>query len=87
MYRTRPFRRHNFFKLRKRAKLIADTQQPFQSENHKTEWIVRNSDNLACCSCTDCGNPRKHFNKQSLQEIKNIITFKEQLYEDQLDDL
>ena len=33
------------------------------------------------CSCPWCGNPRKHFGKITNQELRENITFLEQLYE------
>jgi hypothetical protein len=33
------------------------------------------------CSCNMCGNPRKYFNRLTLEEIKNKISFKEYLLE------
>lgn len=33
------------------------------------------------CSCSGCGNPRKHFKKKTLQEKRAEISFEEQLQE------
>ncbi len=34
-------------------------------------------DNMAKCSCTMCGNPRKWFNQISLQELKSALDDRE----------
>ena len=33
------------------------------------------------CSCSSCGNPRKHFQEKTIQEIKFDISTKEELEE------
>jgi hypothetical protein len=36
--------------------------------------VVRMTDNPQSCSCWVCGNPRKWFKDQTIQEIKSEIT-------------
>ena len=34
-------------------------------------------DHIQCCSCSGCGNPRKHFKEKTMQEKKEDEKFKE----------
>ncbi|MBK1666538.1 hypothetical protein CKO28_00590 [Rhodovibrio sodomensis] len=39
----------------------------------------RTADHLAVCSCTMCGNPRRHFGSRTLQEQRACADTREQL--------
>lgn len=38
---------------------------------------VKHADYLAVCSCTQCGNPRRHFGERTLQERRMFIPVKD----------
>lgn len=46
-----------------------------------------NAKTPARCSRFCCGNPRKHFNELTLQEIKNLYNFNEGLEEIEIEEL
>ena len=62
----RVIRRKNKIRMKKKAKKI----YPYYD---KAETLA---DHLACCSCTMCGNPRKHFKDKTIQEKKEDDKFK-----------
>lgn len=37
-------------------------------KNPSDKMVARHADNLAICSCSMCGNPRKFFNEKTIQE-------------------
>lgn len=38
---------------------------------------VKHADYLAVCSCDQCGNPRRHFGRRTLQETKMLLPVKD----------
>jgi hypothetical protein len=57
------------FELRKKKKEAKKVLINCWYIKNPTDKIVgRHADNLAMCSCTMCGNPRKYFNKPTIQE-------------------
>lgn len=43
------------------------------------DYHGKNADNLAVCSCINCGNPRKFFKKITEKERVFVLNFKEQI--------
>lgn len=84
MTRTRDFRRKKHFAKVKRAyKILKGWYFPYAQEY--IDWNAhRMAENLKICSCPGCGNPRRkgiYLNKEermTLQERKNLISYKEQ---------
>jgi len=54
-------------KAEEKAKLFFRTDD---FEEWKEKWARKHADNLAKCSCHMCGNPRKYWNEETLQEKK-----------------
>lgn len=61
-----------------RAKVIA--KRKFRNRYHGAEWLsehqkerelLRMRKTGTPCSCTSCGNPRRHFKAKTRQEIKS----------------
>lgn len=65
MHRDLSYRRSQRDKRLKKSKKIAKLTFPYskgiEREDAIDKWTKRNSDNLQCCSCSMCGNPRKHI--------------------------
>lgn len=78
--RIRSGRRHHLYRQRRRAERILKQDQMITEEEAKTAAVYR-ADHLSTCSCDMCGNPRKHWKEETLQEKKSNIDFKEQLDE------
>lgn len=38
---------------------------------YPTSWALKNYNNMTVCSCSMCGNPRKHFGISTRQEIRS----------------
>ena len=57
--RSKSFRRNQLDKKKKLARKIYPHDDKAKSANH-----------LRMCSCYMCGNPRKIWNKDTLQEVK-----------------
>lgn len=38
------------------------------------EYVIKDVDHMASCSCWVCGNPRKYFKKLTLQEKRAILS-------------
>ena len=75
MNRTRDFRRHQLFKRKERAKRFANIDSSGNEKTRKmmVENFLKNANHLAQCSCWMCGNPRKYFNEETIQEKKHKI--------------
>jgi len=56
----------------KQAKEVAHNMWPGfpHDEEWEEQWAKRHADNMKACSCWMCGNPRKQFHKETLQEKK-----------------
>jgi len=67
----RALRRLHSRRMKKKAKRIY-----FWNDNPE-----KYADNLAVCSCPMCGNPRKHFHQETLQEKRADDEFKEEIEE------
>ena len=69
--RTRAYRRHHDARMVQRAK------RKFKQWGEYDDWIEwlapRFADNMAKCSCESCGNPRRHFNQLTLQELRSRL--------------
>lgn len=62
-------RRRDLARMKRKAKMI----YPWDTK-------AKDADHLAVCSCMGCGNPRRHFGGETLQERKARL-------EDELDDI
>ena len=60
---TLEFRRHHKKRIKAKAKRIVGDVTP-------KELGVRCNHGMTICSCHLCGNPRKHFNAKTIQELK-----------------
>ena len=74
----RSIRRHHKVRLRRKAKKIAKLFSLSTSkedvEKFADNHAKHNADNLASCSCSMCGNPRRHAkgkDKLTIQEKRN----------------
>lgn len=58
-------------------------KQRMKAKARKVYWYNTNpeklADNMCCCSCSGCGNPRRHFKEITIQEKKQLE--KESYYE------
>jgi len=73
-------RRHHYYRLKNRALEIMRVSWGFTT--HEANKVVgKYVDNMKPCSCSACGNPRKKFEKPTIQEAKSEIDFKEQINE------
>lgn len=61
--RTSKFRRHHRTRIKAKAKRIVGDVTP-------KELGVHCNHRMAICSCHFCGNPRKHFNSEPIQGLK-----------------
>ena len=68
--REKAFRRHQLQKKKKLARKIYPHDPKATNANH-----------LATCSCMACGNPRKHWNEDTMQEKKAELAFVAQMVE------
>jgi len=60
----RSIRRHNRERMKRKAEVVT------------AKWgcnlsVSKLADNLAFCSCSMCGNPRRWFKKKTIQELKS----------------
>ena len=78
--RTSDYRRHQMFKRRKKALKIAKSVFNMKEED-AIDFSLHYSNDLKMCSCPMCGNPRKHFNEKTIQEIKSIEKFQAEINE------
>lgn len=64
----RSYRRHHAERIKAKARRIW-----YQIWGHEIEEpcvLEKVADSIPTCSCWMCGNPRRHFNKQTRQELK-----------------
>jgi len=54
----------------RRAQLARKKRQALELYPHDPQ--AANANHLAKCSCHMCGNPRKHFKKRTLNELRQI---------------
>lgn len=55
-------------KLKAKAKLKA---WGIKDEKLTDRMIGKHADNMAICSCTMCGNPRRIWGKKTIQELRS----------------
>lgn len=53
-------------RMKAKAKAITNSNWKYADPNR----VVKHADYLAVCSCTMCGNPRRHFGTLTRQELK-----------------
>lgn len=77
--KKRALRRAYKIRKLKRVQKIAENKWawkktlPFYRFINKQEiydWVVRHADNMKSTQCACCGNPRKYFKKDTIQEKK-----------------
>lgn len=68
---SRSLRRHHRERMKAKARRIVKIWNAGVN-NYKLpeDFLVANADHLKTCSCWMCGNPRKHWGKSTLQEIR-----------------
>lgn len=96
MERDRSYRRHQHWRAtQKSLRLLRDWGwlRPFrhQTEEEYREWAAHwvhlmTSTHRKPCSCTGCGNPRRHFGERTRPELKWALTTWEQSLEWEHDD-
>ena len=63
----RTMRRHHTQRVKAKAKRII--KEAWRTKDGSLdEWVNKNADHLKSCSCYMCGNPRRHFNLETIQE-------------------
>ena len=70
--RNRFWRRAQRRRIKRRALDIA------RATGRPIRWTIKNADNIKSCSCWMCGNPRRYFGEQTLQERLFIEGAREQ---------
>jgi hypothetical protein len=72
MSRKRSERRHHHQRMIERVKNFwwLQANRYFGSEDQRQEHIKKMSETRHPCSCHMCGNARKHWNQDTLQEKK-----------------
>lgn len=77
----RAIRRHHYSRL-KNKRYLGLKQWNWWS-GITEEFLIERSCRMittACgCSCTMCGNPRRHFGEITLQEQRNLLSFEEDM--------
>lgn len=68
MPRNRAERRHHHFRMRNKTRNFVANSNWFHTEGIEYE-VCRRTENRKKCSCVLCGNPRKHFNEPTKQEM------------------
>ena len=84
MFRTRSYRRHQSARTKAKTRRILSIW--FHDIEFMRHWIddpevVGRLASVHCkgCSCTGCGNPRRHFGELTYQEQKANLTYEEEL--------
>lgn len=75
MERSRAWRRAQKERIFRKAKAVAKSWGWWESDERAEHFARRNCDNLQNCSCTACGNQRKHGKgreKLTIQERKHL---------------
>lgn len=82
--RSRAFRRWQAEKKKKKVRKYLVNYRHEIDENGKMDWtrsamptndphlIGMSARSPKCCSCYMCGNPRKHWNALTMQELKAL---------------
>ena len=72
---TRAIRRHQLNRVKKNRVVRLDRWKKERGVSAREKGMLANT---ACqCSCHMCGNPRKHWNASTLQELKFVDIEKE----------
>lgn len=71
---SRALRRHHFYRIKKARKNYWGAYRCLTDK--ELGMLVHTA---APCSCTMCGNPRKHFKLRTIAENIHILVMKEQL--------
>lgn len=79
MERTRAWRRHHLYRMKKKAFRILWNENHFSNLEDARKYSRKMANHLAHCSCAGCGNPRKHWNDKKIAEKKADISFSEQI--------
>ena len=78
---SRSQRRHDRVRLNKRTKWLMHHIW-YSSPEHIQQFYSRTRDNFTNCSCSMCGNPRRHNLTNStltMQELKAKTSYEDQL--------
>lgn len=80
--RKRALRRHENQRLKnKRSKYYSYTWIEIETEDQKAKRLGIILNTARMCSCWMCGNPRKHFNDDTLKEKLHVLIMKEEVNE------
>lgn len=71
---SRAVRRHHMVRLKRKRKSY------YMAKGSRNQ-VGKVFHSPAICSCTMCGNPRKHFNRITLSELKSDISYHQDLRE------
>lgn len=77
-------RRQHLDRMKQKAERIERSRQSIIDDVYDRQEvsgynIKKIANHLQSCSCSMCGNPRKHYLERTRQELKNELDFKEQL--------
>ena len=70
---NRAERRHHKFRIRENAKRALKW---LWGDLYNEIYALKRAEHMTNCSCAMCGNPRKHFNGRTRQEIVSSETDK-----------
>lgn len=85
------FRRHHEQRKQEKARFVVRRQMghydPLTAslENWIHKRAAKRRNHLACCSCSMCGNPRRHFDEPTMQERRFAESLRDQCSEVGLD--
>jgi hypothetical protein len=76
MHNKRAVRRHHRERLNRRCRRVL---RYFEHSGWSAEtirfYINKRRDNMQCCSCHMCGNPRRKWDEVTMQEKRNLEKF------------
>lgn len=74
---SRAIRRFNMEKKKNKIKNILKNKPYYDEIKNIDKLIGRLASTPASCSCSMCGNPRKHFNEKTRKEIISDLELEE----------
>ncbi len=79
--KKRERRRRDYLRMKDRARRVqAHWWGTYHTDPDLDEASGRLANDIKCCSCYMCGNPRKWFNELTFQERKSLQSEEEQRY-------
>ncbi len=84
---SRAIRRHHVKRIKYKVSKFLSLQGWLSICNNRQRAIGISSHSKTLCSCTMCGNPRKHFGHRKLNELIHIETLKEYIFTSEEDSI